>query len=131
MELTRLERPEGMAAHYRLFVNEATGRIWKVKLELREGEPALVNAPVQLAPSSFAVTVSASPVEDGSWKALRDSEGRPIVTDSHTHLFRETEVAAEGFSAEARIMSLIRQRIEAGERALEGLSQLKAFAEGW
>jgi hypothetical protein len=130
MPLEKISRPKGQDKRYRFFRNPETGREWKVSLEIREAGGALVESDVPLAPSRFAVTLAASPVDDEG-RALRDDEGRPIVTDSWTHTFYESETSADDFDPAQRVAEIAEQRVLAGEAKLAGERKLEALAKRW
>jgi hypothetical protein len=128
--LEELPRPEEQAGHYRFFKNAGTDRSWKVKLEFREAAPAMTSSNVELSAGQYTITVSASPV-DSEGKALKDDQGRPIVTDSHGHTFNEIDMGQPDFDPEKLVMQLIQTRIAAGEAKLSATDKLKSFVTDW
>lgn len=133
MKLTKVKRPAGQAEHYRFFRNDDTRRHWKIRMDYREAAaPAGTDASEALAPSNFALAISASPVEDmTTGKAVRDAQDRPIVTDVWTHTFTEHEMKLPDFDPEARMMALIEKRIEAGEARLGAENKIASLLDAW
>jgi hypothetical protein len=129
-KLKKIARPEGQADHYQFFLNEETGRKWKVKMEMLDGQTAQKVVGGELAPTAFAVTVAASQVDEAG-KALRDRGGRPIVTDVHMHLFTPHEMSLPNFDPQAKIAEKIEERIKMGEHRMNGEKKLLDFAANW
>ncbi len=123
-----IAKPRGASEQYQFFKNEETGREWKAAIEAI----AVDDGPTNLAPTTLAVTVTVSPIKDGEdGKALRDEENRPIVIDSWTHTFTAVEMKAPDFNPQARIVSIIAERIELGEIKLSGNKKVKDFIDKW
>ena len=129
MKLEPMDKPEGYEGAYRFFRNVDTGRAWKVKLDLRPFRPAMVEAPVDLAPGEYAVTVTVSPPDDAGKTILED--GKPLVIDSLTHTFTAVEMGAPDFDPDARVMSIVEDRVALGEARLAAADRLQSMASGW
>lgn len=116
--IKKVKKPKGYEGNYTFFENLETGRRWKARLVASHPN---VN--------TFGVTITVSPVdEDG--KALMEN-GEPIVTDSIGHGFNEIEMKEPDFSAEARLMEIVQQRINVGERRFEGVKKITDLLSAW
>ncbi len=117
VKLKNAPRPKDQAADYRFVVNEATGRSFKAKHELRSsgaGRPILV--------------VTISPVDEEG-RALLNEGGLPDVA-SHSHEFTEVELSGP-FDIEARVASILATAIAAKEIDLSGRAAIRQLSEKW
>jgi hypothetical protein len=130
VKLKKLPRPAGQADHYQFFENQTSGRKFKVKVEMRDGQDPTTHVGGPMAPVAFAVAVSASPIDEEG-KALRDRGGRPIVTEYWTHLFTPHEMSLPDFDPEKKVMELVESRIKQGEHRMDGERKLLDFVSKW
>lgn len=111
--IKKIAKPSGYEGKYAFFLNNETGRKWKAKVTRNDVDT-----------NNIGVTITASPVDDTGHALVEN--GLPLVTDSWTHTFNETEMKDPGFDAEARLMDIIEERINTGEHRLTAVKQLDA-----
>lgn len=115
---------------YQFFKNEETGSLWKASVELRTARTSmLAQSDVETAPAELAIVVTVSPIDEAG-KVLREGE-LPIILDSHTHTFTHTELSEENFDPTARILTIIAERIDAGEARLSGQDKIRDLVSNW
>lgn len=127
MKITSVGAPTGADSRYQFFKDD-NGQMWKATAERKVARLALVDG-VDAAPAELAITVTVSPV-DADGKALRDGD-KPIIIDSHTHTFNDTELTQPGFDPVARVTAIVAQRIELGQARLGGHKAVDDFVATW
>lgn len=124
-----IAKPRDANERYQFFHNRETGNKWKASVEIKDADAMLFDD-LEVAPTTIAVTVIVSPIEDNG-KALRDAQDRPIIIDSVTHTFTPVEMENPDFNPEARILRMIAERVELGETKLRGNEKIKKFVDKW
>lgn len=132
-DLEPIETAADRRGKYRYFRNRNTGNVWKVLAYLRTERP---DGRADLAPTVRVLIVSVSPVGEDA-KAMRDAEGRALVSETFTHTITDRDLmeAGEDFDwrsaamhAVCRAVAAMENRLaaEAGQREIEdmlGLTQ--------